>query len=394
MDYRLEYLGGAQAALRQQAAALLAAGHAVTVIAPDAPADAALAAVGATLRRAASWGAVPGVALPIVVNGARTRRVLARLMDDERIDLVVVHSELGLAAAAIEVARARRTPTMHVVHTFFWRAPRIAAPLAPVVTALHAALTGLRGAAPRTADRLLDSALRGMTWRACMAADLVVSPSRHQAAALGAAGVEHVTVIGNAVGAMPSARRPRTDELRLVWAGRFAPEKRLDVALEAMRLVDAALGPGRVRLDVAGGRLPRRARSASVVAHGRVAPHEVAALLGRADAAVITSCGFDNQPMVALEAFRAGRPIIVSDPVLAAEFRPAAIAAETATASGLAATILGLVADRSALLDAALGAAALASEASPAVHVDRLLAAHDRLAARSRVAPSGRAWID
>ena len=42
-------------------------------------------------------------------------------------------------------------------------------------------------------------------------------------------------------------------------------------------------------------------------------------LMDAADAALITSLGFDNQPMVALEAFAHGRPVVVSDPVLAKE---------------------------------------------------------------------------
>src|SRR5690606_22817273 len=81
-----------------------------------------------------------------------------------------------------------------------------------------------------------------------------------------------------------------------------------------------------LRLDVAGGThrpLP------GVTFHGAVPGERVAALMDAADAALITSLGFDNQPMVALEAFAHGRPVIVSDPVLGGEFGDAALLTPT-----------------------------------------------------------------
>ena len=92
-----------------------------------------------------------------------------------------------------------------------------------------------------------------------------------------------------------------------------------------------------------------------------------------ADAALITSLGFDNQPMVALEAFAHGRPVIVSDPVLATEFGDVALGTPSPDAEGLADLIIRLAADRSLLAAPREAAVAYASERVAAAHVARLL---------------------
>ncbi|RII96924.1 glycosyltransferase, partial [Clavibacter michiganensis subsp. insidiosus] len=105
-----------------------------------------------------------------------------------------------------------------------------------------------------------------------------------------------------------------------------------------------------------------------VTVHGRVSTATVTALLRGAHAAVITSLGFDNQPMIAMEAFAEGRPALVSDPVLAAEFGGAAMLADGTDAQGLATAILRLAADRPLLDGPARAARELAAAVSPAAH--------------------------
>jgi len=381
IDYKLGYLGGAQTAFAQQALALTAAGHTVTVAAPDASAHAALRGAGIQAWDAPFRLVLPGVDLPLVRNSRRLRADVALLLRERRIDLVVVHSEFGLSAAALRAAAELRVPTMHTVHTFFWRGPRAAWVAAPLVTAAHAALTGHTAERLRLAPRRMDSALRGMTLAAARAADLVVSPSHHQAVALRAAGLAAVLVLSNTSTERTSAART-IEPLRLLWAARFAPEKRLDVALDAMAIVERTLGPGAVRLAVAGGPPPRRRPLASsVVFHGRLAPSAVRALMDDADACLITSVGFDNQPMVAIEAFASGAPVIVSDPTLAVEFGDAAIGTAQPTAEALARCIVRLALDRG-LLDAAASAArAFSHEATPERHAAQIEAAFLGIAA-------------
>ncbi|MFS4505200.1 glycosyltransferase family 4 protein [Clavibacter sp. Sh2141] len=385
MDYAFSYLGGAQTAVVQQALALARAGHRVTVAAPDATGVRELRGTGIALHDVPPTFPVPLLGLPLIRADAATRRDLAGLMDAAGTDLVLTHSEHGLAATALRLGRERGIPTLHTVHTFFLRGPAWGGVLAPAVRAVHRAMTGLPDPRVRLAPRPLDSALRGTTLAACRAADLVLSPSAHQAVALRRAGLPAVEVLSNtSCAARAAAAAPPSDgPLRLVWAARVAPEKRLPVMLRAMELVAQRSAPGTVHLDLAGG-APRAAVPPGVTVHGRVPTATVTALLRGAHAAVITSLGFDNQPMIAMEAFAEGRPVLVSDPVLAVEFGDAALRADAPDAEGLAATILRLAADRSSLAASARAAAHLASSVAPAAHARAVEEAHRRVARMPR----------
>lgn len=367
-DYSLSYLGGAQIALVRQARALADAGWRVTVVAPDAT---------QTLRNDRPTHlatrdpkvlfTLPGLDLPMLPSRGRLSRALTKLGKQQHIDGIIVHSEFALAAAALETAQELGVPLLHTVHTYFWDAPKALAPVAPVVTAFHRTLTGLPGKQKFRGSTTINNALRSMTHRLATEADAVISPSRHQADALRIAGVENVHVLSNVVqplvdepkpadGAPGHTHAPEEPHLRLVWAGRIAPEKRIEVVLEAIRLARAGLesagaGSNAIHLDIAGG---HGEIEPGVTYHGRLASDEVGELITRADAIVLTSLGFDNQPMVALEACARKRPIIVSDPVLAREFGDAAIGAagdgtETGDAAALANVLIGLAIDRGAL---------------------------------------------
>ncbi|OUE24207.1 glycosyltransferase family 4 protein [Clavibacter michiganensis] len=369
MDYAFSYLGGAQTAVVQQALALARAGHEVTVAAPDATSVRELHGTGVALHDVAPTFPVPLLGLPLIRADAATRRDLGALIDRAGTDLVLTHSEHGLAATALRLGRERGIPTLHTVHTFFLRGPAWGGFLAPAATAVHRAMTGLPDPRVRLAPRRLDSALRGMTLAACREADLVLSPSAHQAVVLRAAGLPAVEVLSNTSCA---ARRepsplPPDGQLRLVWAARFAPEKRLDVMLEAMARVAERSAPGAVHLDLAGGE-PRTPAPPGVTVHGRVPTAAVTALLRGAHAAVITSHGFDNQPMIAMEAFAEGRAAIVSDAVLGAEFGGAALLADDVDADGLAESILRLAVDRRPIDAAARVATRLAASVAPDAH--------------------------
>jgi len=124
-----------------------------------------------------------------------------------------------------------------------------------------------------------------------------------------------------------------------------------------------------------------------VTFHGRVPGDEVGALVAASDAVVISSLGFDNQPMIALEAFSRGRPAVAVDPVLAGEFGAAAIGTEGTDAAGLAASLERLLDDRSALERAAAAALTYARDRQPAPHaqeLERLIAvARERMQERT-----------
>lgn len=374
-DYSLKYLGGAQTAFLRQAEALAGEGVPVVVLAPDADvlasaaedADAAqhpLVTIAPPRR-----GTIPVLDLPLLGRARDLEPLVAATVRRHRVKAIVVHSEFALAAAALTVGKRLGLPTLHTVHTFFWRAPAVLAPFAPAVSRVHRVLTGIREGGRATGSHALNNALRTMTLRIAERADVVLSPSRHQAEALRAAGAGRVETFSNVAQPLRATDPSTGGALQLLWVARFAPEKRVEVALEAMRRVVDRIGPDRVHLDVAGG---THRPVPGVTFHGAVPGERVGELMDAADAALITSLAFDNQPMVALEAFAHGRPVIVSDPVLAEEFGEAALGTTTPDAEGLAELILRLEADRSLLDAPRAGALAYASDRVAAAHVARL----------------------
>jgi len=365
-DYSLKYLGGAQTAFRRQAEALASQGVPVVVLAPDAD---ELKADGLITIAPPQRGSIPVLDLPLLGRAEALEPLVSATIRRHHIGAVVVHSEFALASAAINAARRLGIPSLHTVHTFFWRAPAAFAPLAPVVRRFHSRLTGIQDGGRVTGGRPLNDALRTMTLRIAERADIVLSPSAHQAEALRAAGAGRVEAFSNVAQPLQVAPVRPTGALQLLWVARFAPEKRVEVALDAMRRVTAELGEGRVHLDIAGG---THRPVPGVTFHGSVPGDRVAELIDASDAVLITSLGFDNQPMVALEAFAHGRPVIVSDPVLAKEFGAAALGTPTPDAAGLADLILQLEASRELLETPRDGAIAYARERVASAHVSRL----------------------
>lgn len=365
-DYSLRYLGGAQTAFIRQAEALAGEGVPLVVLAPDAD---ELTTEGVVTIAPPHRGSIPVLDLPLLGRARDLEPLVASVVRRHRIGAIVVHSEFALATAALAVGKRLGIPVLHTVHTFFWRAPAALAPFAPVVSRVHSTLTGIRGGDRYTGSHALNNALRTMTLRVAQRADVVLSPSRHQAEALREAGAGRVEAFSNVAQPLQPTEPSAGGPLRLLWVARFAPEKRVDVALDAMRRVVAAIGVDRVHLDVAGG---THRPVPGVTFHGPVPGERVAELMDAADAALITSLGFDNQPMVALEAFAHGRPVIVSDPVLGGEFGDAALLTPTPDAEGLAELILRLEADRTLLDPPRAGALAYAGERVAAAHVARL----------------------
>lgn len=365
-DYSLAYLGGAQTAFVRQADALAGEGVPVVVLAPDAD---ELNAQGVTTVAPPRRGTIPVLDLPLLGRARSLDPLVAETVRRYDVGAIIVHSEFALAAAALAVGKRLGIPVLHTVHTFFWRAPGALAPFAPLVSWVHSTLTGIRRGKRYAGSHPLNNALRTMTLRIAQRADIVLSPSCHQAEALRKAGAGRVEAFSNVAQSLQVSKPHADGPLRLLWVARFAPEKRVEVALEAMRAVVAQLGEERVHLDVIGG---THRPVPSVTFHGSVPGERVAQLLDAADAALITSLGFDNQPMVALEAFAHGRPVIVSDPVLGGEFGDAALLTATPDAEGLAELILRVEVDRTLLDAPRSGAIAYASARVAAAHVARL----------------------
>ena len=375
-DYSLTYTAGAQTAFFREIQALLDAGHEVMVVGSNS-AGAKLPAGATTKPHHKKRFRLPVIDFPLFVNNQRMRQFFEEIARDFNPEAVLCHSEYGLAVTAADVFQPRKVPVLFIVHSFFITA---GVPL-PLPSWLATRL--IRAILKLDVKKLVplarfpaDNALQNVTLLFSKKADIVLSPSHHQAQSMLAAGSPDVRVLSN-VTEIEHAPLPMPDSeiLKLAWVGRFAPEKRLDVALDAVRIAKAELdrlgvGSDRLELHVLGG----DAKHNSVaVWHGKVAPSQVGDIMAGCDAVMMTSYNFDNQPMVILEALAQGRPVVLSDPKLAREFEGASILADDPTAKGLAKTLVRLAQDKASLMPYAAKAVELSRLSSGDNHCARIL---------------------
>ncbi|GIU85499.1 MAG: glycosyl transferase [Acidimicrobiia bacterium] len=178
----------------------------------------------------------------------------------------------------------------------------------------------------------------------------------------------------------------------VVYAGRLAPEKGVDVLVEA-----AAALPG-ARVDVAGDgparadleRLARDAGVTNVRFLGHLAAGDLARLLRRATVVAVPSRWYENQPLAVLEAFAAGRPVVASAlggiPELVEPGRDGFLVPPD-DPRRLAATLARVLHDPA--LARAMGRAArarIARDHDSATHLERIAACYDLAARRLHAA--------
>ncbi|MCU1412391.1 MAG: hypothetical protein JWR04_3098 [Rhodoglobus sp.] len=392
-DFYLDYVGGLQTSMREQVAALESAGHEVVLISM---ARAEGAEKGLQLRPA--W-TVPGVLLP--VKGA-TRKLIGRLaafLSDERIDVVHVQTEFGLAHAAISAAHELGIPAVHTVHTFYWQTTGIGPVIAtPLMRYGLQYVMRYRIPRRRLVRRAPDNLLRNVTLALALRADTVVSPSAHQADDLRAAGVDQVVVVPN-----PIALSPRPPQLltapqrpRFLWVGRCEAEKRplvfAEAVLEALRRTDDAFD-----VDFVGDGAELSALRRLVGGHPQVTVHggldhdAVIDLMDASSAVALTSDGFDNQPMTIAEASSRYRGVVYCDPKLREGLSHSGYLASGPDATALADALVHLVTSPTALLELSAGARTDSATFSGSAYVERILAAYDSATVAGRPRRGGSA---
>jgi glycosyltransferase involved in cell wall biosynthesis len=179
----------------------------------------------------------------------------------------------------------------------------------------HGSLTGRRSGSGRIASRgahAFDRAVMPMLLRTADAVIALSEEERSAIARLIPTGTRQM-VLGNPLPAeaFEAARSTGGESGRLLFLGRLAPEKRLLLALGTV--------PG-AELDVAGpdqGMLDELQRLATIACPGRVhflgpVSGEAKRELLRAARAVVLPSARECQPIVALEAFAQGTPVIAS----------------------------------------------------------------------------------
>lgn len=383
-DFTLATLGGAEAAYREQVRAL-AGEYEVLALCPGSDEldelgrlDHVSAVALPVIFR------VPGLGFPVARNSASLRAVIERALTEHAIEVVHLHSEFGIGAATHQVAAARGIPVVQTVHCWLqthWPIQPLLAVGAPL---FHRWATGLRQPTGTFAERRGDSALRAMTVAVAEQATRIVSPSSHLAADLTAAGLGPVDVIPNAQAVPPSGEPLSSVEgpLGVFWFGRCVGEKRLIPFTESVLEAIAELGPGRLRVDIAGdGEHLPRARSLAagvddVHFHGRIDHHRVLDELARCHVTALTSVGFDNQPMMVVESISALRGVIHTDPRLREGLDSGAGLLAAGDESALTELLVRLANDPQPVIEASRAAVGAREEFSAATFVRRADAAY------------------
>jgi len=327
-DQHVETLGGAQVSTRLQRRFLERAGHTVTIVAPRRHgASAAVNADDPAYIDLPSIGVGPGREYSFAWPGARADRAIDRAMTTRpRVDVVHVQADFWGAFLGHRFARRHGLPVVHTMHNRVETGIRATVPLPGLVMrALNAwRRMSLPGTQPgRDGWDYLRELARG--------ASAVTAPSGHFARRLERHGVfDRVDALWNGIdddvleGVLASLPETRPDgPARLVWIGRMSPEKRLLPFMEAV----AASGAD-VRVDLIGDGAQRQAAERLAAERGiaeRVAflgglPYErTLETIGRADALVQTSVGFETQGMTPFEAASLGTPSVICDADIADE---------------------------------------------------------------------------
>ena len=283
---------------------------------------------------AAGDATLPSLPLPgsggyrLPVRRAAIRRVLVGLAPD----LIEAGDPYRVAWAARDAAQALGVPAVAYCHSNIAALARLAA--------------GPRfgATAARVAARYARHVYSGF--------DLVLAPSRSMAAHLKDWGVPRVAC--QPLGVDTSIFRPEARDLRwrerrgwgpdtrlLVYAGRFAPEKHLDILADAVE----RLGAPYLLLAIGAGPAPPRAAERVVVAPFVASTAEPATMLASADAFVHAG-DQETFGLSVLEAMACGTPAVVRDAEGLGELAGAgtAIAVPAGTGAAFAAAIESLFA--------------------------------------------------
>jgi glycosyltransferase involved in cell wall biosynthesis len=383
-DYFLDFVGGAQTSMRQQQLALTEAGHTVVMV------SAGRGFRGGRIRQIADGLEIrpnltlPGLELPVIPNNARIAGALENFFRNNQIDVVHVQTEFGLAHAAVAAARTLGLRVVHTVHTFYWASeggPQRS--VAPFVRWALQRLTKSKIPSRVFVPRPVDNLLRNLTLGMATTVDAVISPSAHQARDLESAGVQTpVARIPNPIATSPRAAVPLSIEQagspKFLWVARCEPIKRplvfAQAAIEALSVVG-----DRFSVDFVGDGADLAALQKLAADHPQIRirgalPHDdVLDLMDAASAVVLTSVGFDNQPMTIAEAVSRNRGVLYCDPKLREGLANAGYLAASTDAAGLAAAIVALVTDPALLVGLSMGARADRDEFSPETYVRRIL---------------------
>lgn len=336
---------GVTVAVRQLESRLTAAGHTVALVAPEA------VTYGNLLNEAREPHrfSLPSIRLPglhpAVAVGWGFRRCLRQLLQ-AKLDVIHVHGTGPVSLLGLYLARRENIPLVLTWHTdvssYLSYYPFLSW-LTPFWSRLVIYLTtgdlrlGPSQVSNQDVNRIEEASrsqrhlLRG-TYHFLHAADVVTTPSDKSTAQLQLlSGGTPVRTIPAGVDPLPKPEgrsaatsvENRLVKPQLLYVGRLAPEKGIDLLLDAFYLVQEAVPGATLRLvgDYGSarslGRRIKRINDPRIICTGEVGPAEVSRYYDEADAFVFPSTT-DTQALVLHEAAHAGLPIISVDSELVA----------------------------------------------------------------------------
>jgi glycosyltransferase involved in cell wall biosynthesis len=217
---------------------------------------------------------------------------------------------LALARAIRSAVRRHRPDILHLHSTFAGLAGRVAVRSSGVKVVYCAHCWSFDREMSKVPANLLKAYERLVSrW-----ADTIVNVSPHEAALLSGFAKRKVTCVMSGIRDLEGACRPpvpHTGPVRLLFLGRLDQQKGADLLLREIESVP----PSRAILRVIGSPVVDQVAT-RIPPHVEVLPwvprHEVHDHIAAADAIVMPS-RWEGLPLVALEAMRAGRPILASD---------------------------------------------------------------------------------
>lgn len=338
-DYYLPHIGGVETSLYNQQRALKAAGHDVFIITTpmrgSGHVDDDKECVVRLPQRIRLW--YDGMQLYLW-----PRKNHYKLIDQLKPDIIHTQTQENIGILAIRYARSRKLPLVYTAHTFLTPQTAMLIPFSKIVTVIAdlRQRVFLRKMYPslnvKPADGLYGIPCEGFANRKILSvwmkyaslADIIVAPSQRM--------IDYVNhyvpeppkyVIPNPF-ASPEMQvkppQPVHHPVRIISSFVLRPEKRPQVLIEAYRLLSKE-DQKKIKIDMYGGGIWLKKMKKlvkeyglenDIKLHGSVPTHELHRAKLNSDVMVSTSYGFDNQPMMFLEALAAGCVILFCDPYL------------------------------------------------------------------------------
>lgn len=387
-DLYLPMSGGTEVSIDNQRRALEAAGHTVTIFTAEhpnvTPPDDIV--IIPSIHFTTSQQETVRLSLPtatgFIVNELKKRRV----------DIVHVQTDFAVGIAGTYAARKLGLPLVYTFHTLLWKQVQTRNRSAKL--AIYVFEKPLQWRIKPDKDfalaRLPGEPLYAYKARrhSCLVAskaDVVISPSTHMARRFR----EWLPQLKVAVSPNFITTAPRQAPLPTIptflWMGRMMPEKRVLDFCKAIDLVhEYTAQPFRVTLVGDGYHLEDvtdwAANKPFVTLAGSVTNAAVHDYIDQSSALVMTSHGFDNQPMVIAESIVGGRGIVSVDPDLLLDIDPkAGVYPSDASPEGLAEQLAELIEHPETLQAMSEAAASCAPVFSAAEGLRRIEAVYESL---------------